>query len=78
MFRKNSQLSLPCRLYIHLENVWKRDFSGEGVGLFDGVEVASVPVFPHGTGDFRESGGHHDSILLPSVPLPRDYQKHPL
>lgn len=28
------------------------------------------------TGDSRESGSHHDSILLPNVPPLRDDQKH--
>lgn len=37
-----------------------------------------IHMLQRGIGDFRESGSHHDSVLLPNVPLQRDYEKHHL
>ena len=48
---------------------------GEFVLFFDGIDITMIHKLQRGAGDFRESEGWRDSILLPTAPLVRDYEK---
>lgn len=59
---------------IYWENVWKWDIWGGLVCLFDGIDIACDPYVTTWYWGFQRN----DSVLLPNVPLQRDYEKQRL
>ena len=80
MFRKKFHFSVcvcVCVCACVSRKCLEMGYLGEfGLFVFDGIDITMIHKLQRGVGDFRESEGQRDSILLPTVPLLRDYEKH--